>query len=120
MTEPEGVARRWVPIAIALAAAGAEASGAQGAAFYLLLAAVPINASCALALLGDLLDARARGPVEPAAALEPFLAGLALLFVVSGTAVGAVVFALSGCLACFGVQALLSLTVELRSPALER
>jgi hypothetical protein len=48
------------------------------------------------------------------------LAGLALVLVVVGTAANAVVFALTGCLAVYLVQALLGLSVELRAPALER
>lgn len=111
------VARRWLPIAIALAAAAAEARGYRGLAFYFLLLAVPVLASCALGLLGELLDARAAGPVAPTAALEPFLAGLALLFVIGGTAVGSVAFALWGCLVVYAVQVAVGLGVELRAPA---
>ncbi len=117
-----GVARRWLPIAIALAAAGCQAAGARAVAFYLLLLAVPLIASCALGLFGELLDARAAGQVAPAAALEPFLAGLALVFVVAGTAAGSVLFALWGCLAAYAVQTLVGLGAELRTaePQLER
>jgi hypothetical protein len=111
------VPRPWVPIAIALAAAAAEAGGAATLALYILLVLVPVNASCALGALGDLLDARVKGPVAPVVALEPALAGLALVLVVAGTAANAVVFALTGCLAVYFVQALLGLSVELRSPA---
>ena len=111
------MARRWVPILIALTAAAAEASGYRGLAFYLLLLAVPVLASCALGLLGELLDARADRPVAPTAALEPFLAGLALLLVVAGTAGGSVAFALWGCLGAYGLQTAFLLGAELRSPA---
>jgi hypothetical protein len=114
------VPRPWLPIAIALAAAAAEAAGASTLALYILLALVPVNASCALSALGDLLDARAKGPVAPTIALEPALAGLALALVVAGTATNAVVFALTGCLGVYLVQALLGLSVELKSPVLER
>jgi len=109
--------RRWFPIAIALAAAGAEAAGEPGLAFNLVLAAVPVTAIGALAALGELLDNRALAPVEPAAALEPLLFGVALLLLVAGAAAGATGFAISGCLAVFGVQALLGLSIELRRPA---
>jgi hypothetical protein len=109
--------RRWLPIAIAFAAAGAEAAGEPGLAFNLVLAAVPITAIGALAALGELLDHRAAAPVEPVAALEPLLFGIALLLLVAGAAAGAPAFAVSGCLAVFGVQALLGLSLELKRPA---
>jgi hypothetical protein len=109
------VPRPWLPITIALAAAAAQAAGAPTLALYVLLAAVPVNAACALGALGDLLDARAKGPVGPVIALEPALAGLALVLVVAGTAANAVVFALTGCLAVYLVQALLGLGAELRA-----
>jgi hypothetical protein len=114
------VMRRWLPISIALMAAAAQIVGAPVIAFYLMLLAVPVLASCALLLFGELLDARAAGPVPPAIALESVLSGLALLLVVAGTAAGSVVFALAGCLAVYALQALLGLGVELRRPALER
>ena len=109
--------RRWLPIAIALAAAAAEAAGEPGLAFNLVLAAVPVTAIGALAALGELLDKRAGNPVEPVAALEPLLFGVALLLLVAGAAARAPAFGVSGCLAVFSVQALLGLSVELRRPA---
>jgi hypothetical protein len=109
--------RRWLPIAIALVAAAADAAGEPRASFYLVLAAVPVTAVGALAAFGELLDARAAAPVEPVSALEPLLFGIALLLLVVGTAAGATAFAISGCLAVFGLQALLGLSVELRRPA---
>jgi hypothetical protein len=113
--------RRSIPFAIALAAAGFGAAGEQRISLYLVLLAVPVTAIVALASFGELLDARAAAPVEPVAALEPFLFGIALLLLVAGAAAGAPAFAISGCLAVFGVQALLGLSVELRRPAaLER
>ena len=115
-----GMRRPWLPIVIALAAAAAVATGASTLALYVLLALVPVNAACALGAFGDLLDARAKGPVDPGIALEPALASLALVLVVAGTAANAVVFALTGCLAVYFLQALLGLSLELRSPALER
>lgn len=112
--------RRWFPIAIALAAAAAGAAGEPGLSFYLVLTAVPVTAVSALAAFGELLDAREAAPIEPVAALETLLFGVALLLLVAGAAAGAPAFAISGCLAVFGVQALLGLSVELRRPALER
>ena len=113
--------RRWLPLGIALTAAAAQIAGAPVIAFYLMLLAVPILASCALGLFGELLDARAAGTAGPSAMLEPFLSALALFFVVAGTAAGSVMFALWGCLAVYGLQTLLGLSTELRSPAaLER
>ncbi len=112
--------RRWVPIALVLSAAAAHAAGEPTLSLYLMLAAVPVIAIDALVAFGELLDARATPPVEPVAALEPLLFGIALLLLVGGAAAGAPAFAISGCLAVFGVQALLGLSVELRRPALER
>ena len=109
--------RRWIPIAIALAAAGADAAGEPGLAFNLVLLAVPVTAVGALVALGELLDNRALALVEPAEVLEPLLFGVALLLLVAGAAAGAPAFAVSGCLAVFGVQVLLGLSVELRRPA---
>ena len=114
------MARRWLPIAIALAAAATGAAGETRLSFYLVLLAVPVTAIGALTALGELLDARASGPVEPVAALEPLLLGVALLLLVAGAAAGAPAFAISGCLVVFGVQALLGLSVELRRPVLEQ
>lgn len=113
--------RPWLPISLVLTSALADLVGAPIIAFYLLLAAVPIVAVGALLALGELLDERAVAPVEPAAALDALLYGVALLVLVAGAAAGSMVFALSGCLAVFGVQALLGAGVELRRPAvLER
>jgi hypothetical protein len=113
--------RRWVPITIALVAAAAQLSGASDLAFYLMLLAVPVLAAGALWLFGDLLDARSAGAVGPAVMLEPLLSALALFFVVAGTAGGSVMFALWGCLGANGLQTLLGLGAELRTPAvLER
>jgi hypothetical protein len=113
--------RRWLPLAIALVAGAAQIAGAPVLAFYLMLLAVPVLAACALWLFGELLDARAAGTATPAVMLEPFLSGIALFFVVAGTAAGSVMFALWGCLAVYGLQTLLGLGTELRTPAtLER
>ena len=89
--------------------------GAPIIAFYLLLVAVG-----ALLAFGELLDERAVAPVEPAAALDALLYGVALLVLIGGAAAGSTVFALSGCLAVFGLQTLVGASVELRRPVLER
>jgi len=112
--------RPWLPIALVLAAAGADLVGAPIISFYLLLLAVPIVAVGALLALGELLDSRATAPIEPTAALDTLLYGVALLVLVAGAAAGSTAFAVSGCLAVFGLQALLGAGVELRRPALER
>ena len=113
--------RPWLPIALVLTSALCDLVGAPIVSFYLMLAAVPIVAVGALLSFGELLDARAVAPVEPAAALDALLYGVALLVLLAGAAAGSMVFALSGCLAVFGVQALLGAGVELRRPAvLER
>ena len=113
--------RPWLPIALVLTSALCDLVGAPIVSFYLMLAAVPIVAVGALLSFGELLDARAVEPVEPAAALDALLYGVALLVLVTGAAAGSMIFALSGCLAVFGVQALLGAGVELRRPAvLER
>ena len=95
--------------------------GASPLAHYLLLAAIPLSAGCALVLFGDVLDGRDAGPVEPTLALEVLLAGLALLVLVAGVAAGSIAFTLSGCLALYLIRAVVGLGVELRSPVvLER
>lgn len=112
--------QRWLPVSFALVAAGAEAAGARQLSLYLLLAAVPVVAVGALSAFGELLDARAAGPAEPVTALDPLLYAVALLLLVSGAAAGSPAFAISACLAVFALQVLLGLSVELRSPALQR
>ena len=99
--------RPWLPIALVLAAAGAGLVGAPIISFYLLLLAVPIVAVGGLLAFGELLDARATALIEPAAALDTLLYGVALLVLVAGAAAGSTAFAISGCLAVFGLQALL-------------
>jgi len=107
--------RRWLPITVVLAAAVAEALGLGQIAFYLLLVAVPIVATAALTVFGELLDGR----FEPAESLQALLYGLALLLLVAGAAAGSTAFALSACLAAFALQALLGVGAELKKPALD-
>jgi hypothetical protein len=109
---------RWGSIVIAVASASLYAAGARDVAGYLLLLAIPAIAISGLAAFGELLDATER---EPPMVLDALLPALALLLLVAGAAAGSIAFALSACLAVFGVQAMLGLGVELRSPAvLER
>jgi hypothetical protein len=111
--------RRWVPIAVALLAASAQAAGATTVAFYAMVLAVPVLAAFALGLFGEVLDARAHGPVRPALALEALLAAFALAFVVVGTAAGSLELALWGCLGAYAIQTAVVLGAELFSPAAE-
>ena len=112
--------RPWFPIALVLMSALADLVGAPIIAFYLLLAAVPIVAVGALLAFGELLDERGVTPLEPAATLDALLYCVALLVLIAGAAAGSMVFALSGCLAVFGLQALLGAGLELKRPVLER
>ena len=45
--------RRWIPVALVLAAAAADGAGAHGVAFYALRAAVPAAAVAALEAFGE-------------------------------------------------------------------
>jgi hypothetical protein len=83
------MARRWLPIGLALLAAGLDAGGSHHAAFYLVLAAVPTAAVAALTSLGELLDARMDDRAVAGLFLPPLLAGLAVLFLVSAAAIRA-------------------------------
>ena len=53
------MARRWLPLSLALLAAALDASGSHGLAFHALLVAVPAAAVGALGAFGELLDLRA-------------------------------------------------------------
>ena len=78
------MSRRVPPVALILGAAAADTAGMHGAAFYLLLAAVPLAAVAALRSLGELLER----PGE-VATLQAALWGLCLaLVVLSGAARG--------------------------------
>ena len=75
------MARRWLPLGLALLAAGLDVSGAHGLAFHALLIAVPAAAVGALGALGELLDLRADNRADAPLYLLPLLStlGLALL-----------------------------------------
>jgi hypothetical protein len=112
------MARRAIPVGLVVAAAAADGAGAHGLAFYALLLAVPAAAVAALDYFGELLDgARDR--------LHALLWTVVLALIVVSAAVrapavteGAVPAlarsALLACLAIFCVQAVVSLTAELR------
>jgi hypothetical protein len=112
------MSRRWIPVALVLAAAAADGAGAHGVAFYALLAAVPAAAVAALEAFGEALD-------EPRAQLQALLWGIVLALTVTGAAVRAPLldqgtvpaFGRSAVVACLGVfcfQALLGVVTELR------
>jgi hypothetical protein len=111
------MARRVLPVGLVVSAAAADGAGVHGVAFYLLLAAVPAGAVAALEAFGELL--------EDGSGLHAVLWAVVLALTVAGAAVRAPVIAegsvpalarsaLIGCLAIFCVQALASLTAELR------
>jgi hypothetical protein len=83
------MARRWLPIGLALLAAGLDAGGSHHLAFYLVLAAVPAAAVAGLTSLGELLDARADDRAGAGLFLQPAILGLAVLLLVSAAAVRA-------------------------------
>jgi len=110
--------RRWIPVALVLAAAAADGAGMHGVAFYALLAAVPAAAVAALEAFGDSLE-------HAGARLHALLWAVVLTLMVAGAAVraprlaeGAVPAfgrsALIACLAIFCIQALVGLIGELR------
>jgi hypothetical protein len=127
-----GVGRRTLPLALVLAAALADVRGAHGIAFYLVVAAVPAAAVCALTLLGHLVELPGGAPSEAAVRLEATLSGLGLLLVVVAAAAHANagvdrgvppigVSALLACLLVVGAQWVVALAVPAlagkRSPA---
>jgi hypothetical protein len=113
------MARRWLPVALVLAAAAADGAGAHGLAFYALLAAVPAAAVAALDAFGETLAGVGSG-------LHAVLWGIVLALTVTGAAVRAPLLAegtvpavgrssVVACLGIFCVQALVSLVAELRA-----
>jgi hypothetical protein len=112
------MARRWLPVALVLAAAAADGAGAHGLAFYALLAAVPAAAVAALDAFGEALSGAVSG-------LNALLWGIVLALTVAGAAVRAPLLAegtvpalgrsaVVACLGIFCVQALVSLVAEMR------
>jgi len=112
------MARRWIPVALVVAAAAADGAGAHGVAFYALLSAVPAAAVAALDAFGaSLEDERNR--------VHALLWATVLTLTVTGAAVRAPVLAegtvpalarsaVVACLAIFCVQAVAGLVSELR------
>ncbi len=78
-----------MPVLLLLAAIGADALGAEGAAFYLLLAAVVVTAHAALDAYGQLVELPGTAPTLAAARLNAFLGVLALSLVLVAAAVHA-------------------------------
>lgn len=105
-------------VVLVLGAALADATGQHALAYYALVAAVPVVALAALSGLGDVLDGSAAAPHDRGIAI---LSGVALPFVLLGTAVRAPlledgpppvvgVTAVVAALAIFAVQALVAAT----------
>jgi len=102
------VGRRCLPVALALAAWGADAHGSLGLAFYLLLAAVPAAAAAGLAAFGDAVDGRGEHPAVQAA-LWGLATGLLVLSCAARSSHGTTSLpplGASALVACFGVLAL--------------
>ena len=78
-----------MPVLLLLAAIGADALGAEGAAFYLLLAAVVVTAHAALDAYGHLVELPGTAPTLAAARLNAALGVLALSLVLVAAAVHA-------------------------------
>jgi hypothetical protein len=125
------MARRWLPIGLALLAATLDAADVHVAAFYLLVLAVPVTAVSALAALGELLDARVEGRAGAALLLQPVLWAAALLLLVLSTALRASAIGdvavpalsanvLSGCLALLCLEALVAVFAESPTEAARR
>jgi hypothetical protein len=83
------MARRWLPLGLALLAAGLDASGSHGLAFHALLVAVPAAAVGALGTFGELLDLRADNRAQTALYFLPLLSTLGLALIVMTAAIRA-------------------------------
>jgi len=101
--------RQLAPVTLILAAALAHAAGRPGVAFYLLLAAIPVVVSVALASYGDVV-AREGGSLAQTAL---WTVGLVLVVAtVALPSLGSV--ALTACLVFAAIQGGVALTAELR------
>ena len=96
-------------MALALASVLADAAGASGFAFYLLLFAVPAAAAAALEAVGELVESRA-------GAGHAVLGGSTLVLLLAAASVRTPALAL-GCVLTFALQELAGALV--RRPALE-
>jgi hypothetical protein len=83
------MARRWLPLGLALLAAALDTAGSHGLAFHALLVAVPAAAYGALGAFGDLLDLRADDRAETPLYLLPVLCALGLALLVLAAAIRA-------------------------------
>jgi len=83
------MALRWLPLGLALLAAGLDVSGSHGLAFHALLVAVPAAAVGALSALGELLELRADNRAETRLYLLPVLSALGLALLVVAAAIRA-------------------------------
>jgi hypothetical protein len=83
------MARRWLPLGLALLAAVLDVSGAYGLAFHALLIAVPAAAVGSLGAFGELLDLRADDRAEAPLYLLPVLSALGLALLVVTAAIRA-------------------------------
>ena len=76
------MARRWLPLGLALLAAVLDALGSHGLAFHALLVAVPAAAVGALGSFGELLDLRSDDRAETPLYLLPVLSAMGLVLLV--------------------------------------
>jgi hypothetical protein len=83
------MARRWLPLGLALLAAVLDAAGSHGLAFHALLIAVPAAAYGALGAFGELLDLREDDRAETPLYLLPVLSALGLALLVVAAAIRA-------------------------------
>ena len=83
------MARRWLPLGLALLAAALDVSGSHGLAFHALLVAVPAAAVGAFGAFGELLDLRADDRAETPLYLLPLLSAMGLVLLVVTAAVRA-------------------------------
>ncbi len=83
------MARRWLPLGLALLAAVLAASGSHDLAFHALLVAVPAAAVGALGAFGELLDLRADDRAETPLYLLPVLSAMGLVLLVTTAALRA-------------------------------
>jgi hypothetical protein len=116
------VPRHSLPTAALVALAGVcDAAGAHGAAFWLLVLAVPLAALAALLVLGAALEAEGDGRLTHAwlqgAALALILFGAAARapFRAEGSVPRVALSALVACLLLYGAQAVLALAPALRA-----
>jgi hypothetical protein len=116
------VRRSLLPAGLVLATAAADAAGAHGVAYYVLLAAVVATAIAALETFGNLVELTGAASGLRLARWEAVCSacGLVLALVSAAVRSGGTVppvgmSALVGCLAAFTVQGLVALPREIRA-----